>query len=62
MQGDVIGDGVVTSGGTSIVLGKPIGLAFVARHTDLGPATLHNRNKQIPCELRKLPLIDRKTK
>jgi aminomethyltransferase len=62
MQGDVIGPGVVTSGGTSIDLGKPIGLAFVPRDTKLGPVTLHNRNKQIPCEFRKPPLIDRKTK
>ena len=62
MQGDAIGPGVVTSGGTSVVLGKPIGLAFVPRDTELGPVTLETRNKQIPCELRKVPLIDRKTK
>jgi aminomethyltransferase len=62
MQGDVIGPGVVTSGGTSVILGKPIGLAFVPVDTALGAVTLHNRNKQIPCELRTVPLIDRRTK
>jgi len=62
MQGDVIGPGVVTSGGTSVVLGKPIGLAFVPRDVPLGETTLQTRNKQIPCEFRKVPLIDRKTK
>lgn len=62
MQGDKIGTGIVTSGGTSVVLQKPIGLAFVPRDAELGPVTLTTRNKQIPCDLRKLPLIDRKTK
>jgi aminomethyltransferase len=62
-QGDRVAagasDGVVTSGGTSIDQGKPIGLAFLPRDASLGPATLHTRNKEIPVELRKLPLIDR---
>lgn len=62
MQGDTIGPGVVTSGGSSVVLDKPIGLAFVPRSAELGPATLTTRKKQIPCDLRKLPLIERKTK
>lgn len=62
MPGDSIGTGVVTSGGTSVVLGRPIGIAFVPRDAELGEVTLTTRNKQIPCELRTLPLIDRKTK
>jgi aminomethyltransferase len=56
-QGDEVGDGgVVTSGGTSVVLNKPIGLAFVNR---TGDALLHNRGKEIPVDIRELPLIDR---
>jgi aminomethyltransferase len=60
-QGDTIAPGIVTSGGTSVALNRPIGLAFVpAADASLGPATLHTRNKEIPCELRKLPLIERR--
>ncbi|HYZ92590.1 MAG TPA: glycine cleavage system aminomethyltransferase GcvT [Actinomycetota bacterium] len=59
-QGDEIGPGVVTSGGTSVVLDAPIGLAFVPAGASLGPDTLRTRGKEIPCELRALPLIDRK--
>ncbi|MEX2393986.1 MAG: glycine cleavage system aminomethyltransferase GcvT [Actinomycetota bacterium] len=62
MQGDAIGDGVVTSGGTSVVLGGPIGLAFVPTGTQLGSTTLHTRGKQIPCTFRKLPLIGKKSR
>ena len=51
--------GVVTSGGTSVVLNAPIGLAFVPAGAGLGPATLRTRGKEIPCELRALPLIER---
>jgi aminomethyltransferase len=58
-QGDAVGDGVVTSGGTSIDQGKPIGLAFLPRDGALGPATLHTRGKEIPVELKKVPLIER---
>jgi aminomethyltransferase len=58
-QGDPVGDGVVTSGGTSIDQGKPIGLAFLPRDAALGEATLHTRGKEIPVELKKLPLIER---
>ncbi len=68
-QGDEIGaggsgvspdpDGVVSSGGTSVVLGKPIGLAFVPQQTSPGAVTLRTRGKEIPCELRTLPLIER---
>jgi aminomethyltransferase len=58
--GDEIGPGVVTSGGTSVVLGAPIGLAFVPAGAELGPATLRTRGREIPCELRRLPLIERK--
>jgi aminomethyltransferase len=58
-QGDAVGEGVVTSGGTSVGLNKPIGLGFLPRDTALGPATLHTRGKEIPVEFRKLPLIDR---
>ena len=58
-QGDAVSGGVVTSGGTSVVLDKPIGLAFFPRGEDLGPGTLHTRGKEIPVELRKVPLIDR---
>ncbi len=58
--GNEIGPGVVTSGGTSGVLNAPIGLAFVPRGTDLGPATLRTRGREIPTELRRLPLIERK--
>jgi aminomethyltransferase len=58
--GDDIGDGVVTSGGTSVVLGKPIGLGFVPADTSPGPVTLRTRGKEIPCDLRTLPLIERK--
>jgi len=61
-QGDEIGAGVVTSGGTSVVLGKPIGLAFVPQGTSPAPVTLRTRGKEIGCELRKLPLIERKTR
>lgn len=57
--GDAVGDGVVTSGGTSIDQGKPIGLAFLPRDASLGEATLHTRGKEIPVELKKLPLIAR---
>ena len=69
-QGDEIGTrgsgvspdwiGVVTSGGTSVVLKAPIGLAFVPAGTEPGPVNLHTRGKEIVCDLRKLPLIDRK--
>ena len=59
-QGDDIGTGVVTSGGTSVVLNAPIGLAFVPKDASLGSVTLRTRGKEIPCELRKLPLIERK--
>jgi aminomethyltransferase len=58
--GDEIGPGVVTSGGTSVVLDAPIGLAYVPSEASLGPVTLRTRGKQIPAELRKLPLIQRK--
>jgi aminomethyltransferase len=59
--GDEIGPGVVTSGGTSVVLGAPIGLAFVPRDTPgTGEATLHTRGREIPTELRRLPMIERK--
>jgi aminomethyltransferase len=67
-QGDRVGPGVVTSGGTSVVLQAPIGLAFVPSHwgppkpragASLGADTLRTRGKEIPCELRKLPLIER---
>jgi aminomethyltransferase len=61
-QGDEIGSGVVTSGGTSVVLGKPVGLCFVPRDTSPGAATLRTRGKEIDCELRTLPLIERKTR
>jgi aminomethyltransferase len=67
--GDAVGEGpggrggvppgVVTSGGTSVVLNAPIGLAFVPPDAELGPATLRTRGKEIPCELRSLPLIER---
>ncbi len=57
--GDAVGEGVVTSGGTSIDQGKPIGLAFLPRDASLGPATLHTRGKEIPVELKKVPLIER---
>jgi len=59
-QGDEIGAGVVTSGGTSVVLGKPIGLAFMPAGTSPGPVTLRTRGKDIGCDLRTLPLIERK--
>ena len=58
-MGDEIGPGVVTSGGTSVVLNAPVGLAFVPRDAELGPATLHTRGREIPCELRRVPLIRR---
>jgi aminomethyltransferase len=58
--GDEIGPGVVTSGGTSVVLGAPIGLAFLPSAAQLGPVTLRTRGKEIPCELKRLPLIERK--
>jgi aminomethyltransferase len=58
-QGDRVGPGVVTSGGTSVELSKPIGLAFLPRDAGLGPATLHTRGKEIPVDLRKVPLIAR---
>ncbi len=58
--GDEIGSGTVTSGGTSVVLGKPIGLGFVPSDTSPGPVSLRTRGKEIPCELRTLPLIERK--
>jgi aminomethyltransferase len=58
-QGDEIDPGIVTSGGTSVVLNKPIGLAFVPRDATVGPAVLKTRGKEIPCELRTLPLIER---
>jgi aminomethyltransferase len=58
-QGDVVGSGVVTSGGTSVVLDSPIGLAFLARDAELGPSTLLTRGKEIPVDLRTVPLIDR---
>ena len=61
--GDEIGDhGVVTSGGTSVVLGKPVGLCFVPSETSAGAANLRTRGREIPAELRTLPLIDRKTR
>jgi aminomethyltransferase len=59
-QGDEVGPGVVTSGGTSVVLNAPIGLAFVPAGSSLAPDTLRTRGKEIPCELRTLPLIERK--
>jgi glycine cleavage system aminomethyltransferase T len=62
MQGDEIGGGIVTSGGTSVTLDKPIGLAFLPRDASLGEATLKTRGREIPCELHKLPLIKRKTR
>lgn len=58
--GDVVGPGVVTSGGTSVLLNAPIGLAFVPADSELGPATLRTRGKEIPCELREVPLIRRR--
>jgi aminomethyltransferase len=61
-QGDEIGAGVVTSGGTSVVLNKPIGLGFVPATTSAGEVTLRTRGKEIPTELRKLPLIERKSR
>lgn len=57
--GDTIGSGTVASGGTSVSLGAPIGLAFVPRDAPLGGATLTTRGKEIPAELRELPLISR---
>ncbi|HVL82074.1 MAG TPA: glycine cleavage system aminomethyltransferase GcvT [Actinomycetota bacterium] len=58
--GDRVGEeGVVTSGGTSVVLDAPIGLAYVPLETSLGPATLHNRGKEIAVTMRELPLIER---
>jgi aminomethyltransferase len=60
LAGDAIGPGVVTSGGTSVVLSSPIGLAFVPADASLGDATLVTRGREIPCELRRLPLIERK--
>ena len=57
--GDEVGPGIVTSGGTSVVLNAPIGLAFVPSGASLGEDSLRTRGKEIPCELRKLPLIDR---
>jgi aminomethyltransferase len=54
-------EGVVTSGGTSVVLGAPIGLAFVdAEASSVAAATLHNRGKEIPVDMKELPLIPRK--
>ena len=58
--GDEVGPGVVTSGGTSVVLGAPIGLAFVPPDAELGAATLRTRGREIPTEVRRLPLIERK--
>jgi aminomethyltransferase len=58
-SGDEVGPGVVTSGGTSVVLNAPIGLAFVPKDASTGPATLRTRGKEIPVELRSLPLIER---
>lgn len=52
--------GVVTSGGTSVVLKAPIGLAFMPGSASPGPVGLTTRGKQIPCDLRTLPLIERK--
>ena len=46
--------------GTSVVLGAPIGLAFVPRDAALGEAALRTRGREIPTELRRLPLIERK--
>jgi aminomethyltransferase len=57
--GDEIESGVVTSGGTSVLLDAPIGLAFLPAGASLGPGTLRTRGKEIPIELRKLPLIER---
>ena len=57
--GDEVGPGVVTSGGTSVALDAPIGLAFVPARSSLGPVTLRTRGRDIPCELRTLPLIGR---
>jgi glycine cleavage system aminomethyltransferase T len=59
-QGDEIGQGTVTSGGTSVVLNAPIGLAFVPAQTSPGAVTLRTRGKEIPAELRPVPLIERK--
>jgi aminomethyltransferase len=59
LQGDAIGGGIVTSGGTSVALNKPIGLAFVPRDDSLGATTLTTRGREIPVELRKLPMIER---
>ena len=53
-------EGVVTSGGTSVVLEAPIGLGFVSAGASAGPATLHNRGREIPVDVRELPLIQRK--
>jgi aminomethyltransferase len=58
-QGDEIGPGVVTSGGTSVVLNAPIGLAFVPASASPGAVTLRTRGKEIPAQLRPLPLIER---
>ncbi len=57
--GDAVGPGEVTSGGTSVVLGSPIGLGFVPADASVGPATLRTRGKEIPVELKELPLIER---
>jgi len=57
--GDEVGPGVVTSGGTSVVLNAPIGLAFAPSDADLRAVTLRTRGRDVPCELRALPLIDR---
>jgi glycine cleavage system T protein (aminomethyltransferase) len=60
LQGDEVGPGTVTSGGTSVVLNKPIGLAFVPMQTSPGPVTLRTRGREISSELRPVPLIERK--
>lgn len=57
--GDEIGPGVVSSGGTSVVLNAPIGLAFLPADAPLGPATLRTRGKEIESDLREVPLIER---
>lgn len=57
--GDAVTSGVVTSGGTSVVLNSPIGLALIDADAPAGPATLTTRGREIPVEFRDLPLIER---
>jgi aminomethyltransferase len=57
LRGDGI-SGEVTSGGTSVVLASPIGLAFVRGQLP-AKATIENRGREIPVDVRPLPLIER---